>query len=88
MLEIRKNQDVFLNTASVSTRETCDPCVLCLVRELNGEKLIALFNFAPTERTAWISEDGMYQDLLSHETLCAKDVHMPPYAIRWMLLVK
>ncbi len=88
MLEIRKNQNVFLNTASVSTRETCDPCVLCLVREWNGEKLIALFNFAPTERTAWISEDGMYQDLLSHETLCAKDVHMPPYAIRWMLLVK
>ncbi len=88
MLEIRKNQDVFLNTASVSTRETCDPCVLCLVRELNGEKLIALFNFAPTERTAWISEEGIYQDLLSRETIRAKDVHMPPYAIRWMLLVK
>ncbi len=88
MLHIRKNHDVFLNTASVSTRETCDPCVLCLVRERNGEKLLALFNFAPTERTAWISEDGMYQDLLSRETIRAKDVPMPPYGIRWMLLVK
>lgn len=88
LLDIRKSHDVFLNDASVSTRETCDPCVLCLVRELNGEKLVALFNFAPAERTAWISEEGMYRDLLSRETIPAKDVPMPPYAIRWMLLVR
>ncbi len=83
--DIRKTRKVFLNEAAVSTRETYDSSVLCLVRELDGEKLVALFNFAPWGRTAWINEDGMYHDLLSDERLEAKGVPMPPYAVRWMV---
>lgn len=85
LLEIRRTRRVFLNAAAVSTRETYDSSVLCLVRELDGEKLVALFNFAPWDRTAWINEDGMYHDLLSDETLEARGVPMPPYGIRWMI---
>lgn len=85
MEDIRKSHRVFLNEAQVSTRDTYDSSVLCLVRELDGEKLIGLFNFAPEGRTAWIHEDGMYRDLLSDETLEAKGVPMPACGIRWMI---
>ena len=87
LLTIRKGYKVFLNAAAVSTRETYDSSVLCLVRELEGEMLIALFNFAPWGKTAWINEDGMYHDLLSDERLEARGVPMPAYGIRWMMKV-
>ena len=85
LLTLRGSQNVFLNAAAVSTRETYDPSVLCLVRELDGEKLIGLFNFSSQGKTAWINEDGRYHDLISEESLEAKGVLMPPYGIRWML---
>lgn len=88
LLTLRGSQNVFLNAAAVSTRETYDPSVLCLVRELDGEKLIGLFNFSSQGKTAWINEDGMYHDLISEESLEAKGVLMPPYGIRWMLKVR
>ena len=49
--------------------------------------MIALFNFAPWGKTAWINEDGMYHDLLSDERLEARGVPMPAYGIRWMMKV-
>ena len=88
LLTLRESQNVFLNAAAVSTRETYDPSVLCLVRELDGEKLIGLFNFSSQGKTAWINEDGMYHDLISEESLEAKGVLMPPYGIRWMLKIR
>ena len=88
LLTLRGSQNVFLNAAAVSTRETYDPSVLCLVRELDGEKLIGLFNFSSQGKTAWINEDGMYHDLISEESLEAKGVLMPPYGIRWMLKIR
>lgn len=88
LLTLRGSQNVFLNAAAVSTRETYDPSVLCLVRELDGEKLIGLFNFSSQEKTAWINEDGRYHDLISEESLEAKGVLMPPYGIRWMLKIR
>ena len=88
LLTLRGSQNVFLNAAAVSTRETYDPSVLCLVRELDGEKLIGLFNFSSQGKTAWINEDVMYHDLISEESLEAKGVLMPPYGIRWMLKVR
>ena len=88
LLTLRGSQNVFLNAAAVSTRETYDPSVLCLVRELDGEKLIGLFNFSSQGKTAWINEDGMYHDLISEESLEARGVLMPPYGIRWMLKIR
>ena len=87
MENIRKTHEVFLNAAAVRTLDTYDPSVLCLVRELNGEKFIGLFNFSPWGKTAWINEPGMYRDLISEETLEAKGVLMPPYGVRWMFKV-
>ena len=87
MLKLRESHPVFLNAARVYTMETYDPAVLCLVREMDGERLVGLFNFSPDGKTAWINEEGMYHDLISEEFLEAKGVPMPPYGIRWMLRV-
>ena len=83
--EIRRSGNVFLNTAAVRTAETYDPAVLCLVRELGDEKLVAVFNFSGQSRTAWIDEPGNYEDLLSGEQLEGKHVPMDPCGARWMI---
>ncbi len=84
--ELRKKLPVFLNAAAVRTADTGDPAVLCLIRELDGEKLAAIFNFSGEEKTAYINEPGTYRDLLSEEDLEGVNVPMGPYGARWMLL--
>ncbi len=84
--EIRKKLPVFLNAAAVRTADTGDPALLCLIRELEGEKLAAIFNFSGEEKTAYINEPGTYRDLLSEEDLEGVNVPMGPYGARWMLL--
>ena len=84
--EIRKKLPVFLNATAVRTADTGDPAVLCLIRELDGEKLAAIFNFSGEEKTAYINEPGTYRDLLSEEDLEGVNVPMGPYGARWMLL--
>ena len=82
---LRRDSRVFLSTASVRTAETHDPALLCLVRELEGEKLTAVFNFSREPRTAWIREGGSCRDLLSGERLEAENVAMGPFQARWLL---
>ncbi len=82
--KLRETYPVFLNAASVRNVETYDPALLCLVREFEGERLTAVFNFSGEEKTAWISEPGTGTDLLSGETLEVKNVPMRPFGARWM----
>ena len=82
---LRRDSRAFLSTASVRTAETHDPALLCLVRELEGEKLTAVFNFSREPRTAWIREGGDCRDLLSGERLEAENVAMGPFQARWLL---
>ena len=85
---LRKRHRVFLNAAAVRTADTYDPALLCLVRELEEEKLVAVFNFSSDGRTAWISEEGSYGDLLSGERMEGKNVWMKPFQARWLLQIK
>ena len=85
MEEIRKKYRVFLNRASVRTLDTQDPSVLCLERELDGEKLTAFFNFSGEEKSVPAGGQGACTDLLSGETPAGTDITMKPYGARWML---
>ena len=68
------------------TVDTWDNSVLGIIRAKDDEKLVALFNFSDTERTAWIKEDdGMYTDLISAKKLPAIDVKLPGYGVYWLL---
>ncbi len=78
--KIRRQEKVFVSYADAYTIETWDPSVLCIGREFEGEKLIGLFNFSETDRTAWINEtDGLYVDLLSGREMEASGVDIPAY---------
>ncbi len=78
--KIRRQEKVFVSYADAYTIETWDSSVLCIGREFEGEKLIGLFNFSETDRTAWIHEtDGLYVDLLSGREMEASGVDIPAY---------
>lgn len=82
---VRKTEKVFSAKAQLSTLDTYDNGILCLVRTLDREKLIGLFNFSNTERVAWIDEeDGLYTDLLTKETMKASGLHMNPNSFLWL----
>ena len=84
--QIRRLHSVFESDAAVWTVDTWDNSVLGIIRAKDDEKLVALFNFSDTERTAWIKEeDGMYTDLISAKKLPAIDVKLPGYGVYWLL---
>lgn len=85
MEEIRFNHKVFDGRANVWTLDTWDNAVLGVGRWLDGEKLIALFNFSNQDKTAWINEnDGVYTDLLTGIEMEAKEVQIPAYGVWWL----
>lgn len=85
MEEIRASYSVFDGQADVWTLDTWDDAILGVGRWLNGEKLIALFNFSGQDKVAWINEDdGEYTDLLTGAVMEAKGVQIPAYGIWWL----
>ena len=52
------------------------PGILGVVRELEGEQMTALFNFAEEDRTAWIEEEGEYMDLYTGKKVSLQAIKM------------
>ena len=59
-------QKLFLSQSGISTA----------VRELEGEQMTALFNFAEEDRTAWIEEEGEYMDLYTGKKVSLQAIKM------------
>ena len=60
--------------------------IIGLIKEKNGEKLVALFNFSEYDKVAWINEeDGMYEDLISGRQMEARGVQIPAFGCYWLL---
>lgn len=81
--EIRRSEDVFDVNAETRTIDTWDNAVLGIVREINGEKLVALFNFSEETRTAWIQEEGNYSNLLTGKKCELKNVDLKGHSFIW-----
>jgi amylosucrase len=79
----RKSEKVFMSNADMWTIETYEPSVLCIGRYYDGEKMIGLFNFSEFDKTAWINEEGRYQDVFTGEVREAKGVDVPGYGFYW-----
>lgn len=86
METLRRELKVFSQESSLSLKETWDPSVLCLCRQGGGQYLVSLFNFSDQPKTAWIKEEGTYQDLLTGQQQGARDVPLKPYEMKWLLL--
>ena len=72
---IRSKEKVFDASANVWTLDTWENGILGVVRELEGEQMTALFNFAEEDRTAWI-EEGEYMDLYTGKKVSLQAIKM------------
>ena len=86
--QIRRLEPVFHAAAATSTLETGDQEILCLVREMDGERLIGLFNFSGDVKKAVLHQDGRqnerYRDLISGREMDAEEVEMEGYEYCWL----
>ena len=85
MEQLRGELSVFTYGVPLWMSETWEPAVLCLIRQSKKERLVSLFNFSDQPKTAWIKEEGEFEDLLTGEKQAAQDVPLKPYEMKWML---
>lgn len=81
--KIRSCEQVFDTSANVWTIDTREKGILGVVREIEGEKLVALFNFNDEDRTAWIEESGAYIDLYTGKKVELQAVKMKGHSFIW-----
>lgn len=81
--KLRKTEMAFDSSASVYTYDVHDNAILCIMREKSGEKFFGIFNFSSNDRIAWMQEDGIYENLISRETVELKDVLIPAHGFIW-----
>ena len=81
---LRADTKVFDADADVWTMDPGNDHILAIGRYYQGEKLLALFNFAPTEQTAWLREEEEYRDLLTDKPRDARQVVLPGHAFAWL----
>ena len=84
---LRADHAVFDTEADTWLPETGSDQILGIGRYYRGEKLLALFNFASEEKTAWIRDPEPYTDLLTGEACAAGAVRVPAGGFRWLLHV-
>lgn len=82
---IRRTEPVFHADADVWTLEPYNDHILGIGRYYRGQKLLALFNFARTPQTAYLSEQGQFRDLATGETLYVQSVPLEACGYRWLL---
>ena len=81
--KIRRQEPVFDAQADVYTYDVHEDSILCILRERNGEKFFGIFNFSSQDKTAWIQEEGMYQNLLTGKSMEMRDVRIPGHGFIW-----
>ena len=82
--QIRRQENVFSQEAEVYTYDVHNDSILGILREYNGERFIALFNFSESEQTAWMQEEGIFRNLVNGEILEVKDPVLKGYDFVWM----
>ena len=81
--KIRRQEKVFDASASVYTYDVHDDGILCIMREKDKEKFFGIFNFSSSDKTAWMQEEGEYENLVTKKTLEMKDVQIPAHTFIW-----
>lgn len=83
--QIRRQEKVFGQDVEVYTYDVHDDSILGILREYDGDKLIGLFNFSENEKTAWIQEEGEFQNLLTGTAIELKDVVLKGHDFLWLM---
>ncbi|MDE6969459.1 MAG: alpha-amylase family protein [Eubacterium sp.] len=84
--QIRKSSPLFHTDAAVSTFDTLDDSVLGIIRENEGQKLTALFNFSEFNKVVQLDEEeGSYTDLISGKKKEGHEINISGYGVYWLL---
>lgn len=85
--EIRRSESVFDSKTPVYTYDVKDDSLLAVLREDEKTRFIGIFNFSEFDKTAWISEEGLFENLMTGEGFELKDVvikgHDFLWAVKW-----
>ena len=83
--KLRRQYNVFDGAADTWIVNTGDDRVLGIGRYLEGEKLIALFNFGDNEIIVHLGDEAPYTDLWTGEPRGASAVAVKPKDFAWLL---
>ena len=81
--KIRRNETVFDAKADVYTYDVKENKILGILREDENTRFIALFNFGNEPRTAWMQEEGEFEDLFTGKKIELKDVELAAHGFVW-----
>ena len=81
--KIRRNETVFDAKADVYTYDVKENKILGILREDENTRFIALFNFGNEPRTAWMQEEGEFEDLFTGKKMELKDVELAAHGFVW-----
>lgn len=80
---IRRKEKIFNSGADVYTYDVKDDSILGIVRMIDGERFIGLFNFSHQDKTAWMDEEGEFENLFTGDRMILKDVHVAGHDFVW-----
>ena len=82
---LRASEPAFGCNADAATIDTGDRAILGIVRSLNGEQLLGLFNFSNDEKSAHaLHSSGVWQDLLTGEDRVITGMTIPAQGFCWL----
>lgn len=82
---LRASEPAFGCDADAATIDTGDRAILGIVRNLNGEQLLGLFNFSNEEKSAHaLHSSGIWQDLLTGENQEITHMTIPAQGFCWL----
>ena len=82
---LRASEPAFGCDADAATIDTGDRAILGIVRNLNGEQLLGLFNFSNEEKSAHaLHSSGIWQDLLTGENREITGMTIPAQGFCWL----
>ena len=82
---LRASEPAFSCDADAATIDTGDRAILGIVRSLNSEQLLGLFNFSNKEKTAHtLRSSGVWQDLLTGEDRVITGMTIPAQGFCWL----
>lgn len=80
---IRCREQVFDVEANVYTYDVKDKSLLCILRMKDSDVFFGIYNFSEEDKTAWMEEDGFYQNLINGEAMEMKNPVIPGHGFIW-----
>ena len=83
--KIRRAESVFDSQAQVYTYDVKDDSLLAILREDEKNRFIGIYNFSDYDRTAWINEEGTFENLITGDDVVLKNYAVAGHDFLWAI---